>query len=103
MPRRNLNGREFSKYFNTPEEKIFWQEFAKGHGKSLNALIDEALAELRDKESAPVRPDLTRETKELKRDLQELEEINANILLMGVWAGRGSSLLSSCNRDTDRC
>jgi hypothetical protein len=74
MPREDYNERTFTTYFDTPEEKRFWEKFAEDHGKSLSGLILEALAVLRDKESIHPKPNIIKETKNLKDDLWEARQ-----------------------------
>lgn len=70
MPRAEFKDRYITTYFSTPEEKQFWEEFAKAHGATLSKLIHEALATLKQQESVQPRPDKIKELEALKEELQ---------------------------------
>lgn len=71
MPRPEYKDRYASYYFDTKEEKLFWEKFAKERGTSLSNLIPEALAALRDRDSSLPRPDLLKENELMKEELRK--------------------------------
>jgi hypothetical protein len=71
MPRPKYKDRYASYYFDTKEEKLFWEKFAKERGTSLSNLIPEALAALRDRDSSLPRPDLLKENELMKEELRK--------------------------------
>ena len=73
MPPKQFVGRYISVYFDTREEKTFWEEKAKEHGTTLSKLVFEGLETLRTKIESKPRPDLLKENESLKEKIAKIE------------------------------
>jgi len=83
MPPKEFVGRYISVYFDTREEKTFWEEKAKEHGTSLSKLVFEGLEALRMKIDNNPRPDLLKENESLKEKIAKTEReirLQANLI-----------------------
>lgn len=83
MPPKQYVGRYISVYFNTCEEKTFWEEKAKEHGTTLSKLVFEGLETLRTKIESKPRPDLLKENESLKEIIARTEReirLQANLI-----------------------
>jgi len=83
MPPKQYAGRYISVYFNSQEEKTFWEEKAEAHGTTLSKLVFEGLEALRTKIESNPRPDLLRENESLKEKIAKIEReirLQANLI-----------------------
>jgi hypothetical protein len=83
MPPKQFVGRYISVYFDTREEKTFWEEKAKEHGTTLSKLVFEGLEALRVKIDSNPRPDLLKENESLKEKIAKTEReirLQANLI-----------------------
>jgi len=83
MPPKQFVGRYISVYFDTREEKTFWEEKAKEHGTTLSKLVFEGLETLRTKIESKPRPDLLKENESLKEKIAKIEReirLQANLI-----------------------
>jgi len=83
MPPKQYVGRYISVYFNSREEKTFWEEKAEAHGTTLSKLVFEGLEALRTKIESNPRPDLLRENESLKEKIAKIEReirLQANLI-----------------------
>lgn len=83
MPTKAFVGRYISVYFDTREEKKFWEEKAKEHGTTLSKLVFEGLETLRTKIESKSRPDLLKENESLKGKIAKIERemrLQANLI-----------------------
>ena len=83
MPPKAFVGRYISVYFDTREEKTFWEEKAKEHGTTLSKLVFEGLETLRMKIESKPRPDLLKENESLKEKIAKTEReirLQANLI-----------------------
>jgi hypothetical protein len=83
MPPKQFVGRYISVYFDTREEKTFWEEKAMEHGTTLSKLVFEGLETLRTKIESKPRPDLLKENESLKEKIAKIEReirLQANLI-----------------------
>jgi len=83
MPPKQYVGRYISVYFNTCEEKTFWEEKAKEHGTTFSKLVFEGLETLRMKIESKPRPDVLKENESLKEIIARTEReirLQANLI-----------------------
>lgn len=83
MPPKAFVGRYISVYFDTREEKTFWEEKAREHGTTLSKLVFEGLETLRTKIETKPRPDLLKENESLKEKIARTEReihLQANLI-----------------------
>jgi hypothetical protein len=83
MPPKAFIGRYISVYFDTREEKEFWEEKAKEHGTTLSKLVFEGLETLRTKMESKPRTDLLKENEFLKEKIAKIERemrLQANLI-----------------------
>ncbi len=72
MPREEFAGRFTTVYFDTVEEKQYWETVAGEYGISLSKLVFEGLELLRKRKETSPRPDLLRENEVLKEELAKV-------------------------------
>jgi hypothetical protein len=83
MPPKKFVGRYISVYFNSREEKEYWEKIAKDHGMALSKLVFEGLETLRTKIETKPSHDLLKENEYLKEKNAKSEReirLQANLI-----------------------